>query len=93
MLEAILQLFPLDRFVDQPAAVMQRVDQPNQPAPIWTDFQRLLGRADGRPIEIERVERFAFYDRAQQAFGVVATGETALYANLIIKKGVIGSTD
>ncbi len=89
LLEAILQLFPLDSFVEQPAAVMRRVDQPDQPAPIWTEFQRLLDSAEGRHINIERVERFAFYDRARSAFGIVATGETALYGNLIIKKGVI----
>jgi L-fucose mutarotase len=89
ILEAILQLFPLDSFVEQPAAVMRRVDQPDQAAPIWTDFQRLLDGAEGRHISIERVERFAFYERAKKAFGIVATGETALYGNLIIKKGVI----
>jgi L-fucose mutarotase len=89
LLEAILQLYPLDSFVEQPAAVMRRVDQPDQPAPIWTEFQRLLDGAEGRHIGIERVERFAFYERARNAFGVVATGETALYGNLIIKKGVI----
>ena len=78
-----------DSFVEQPAAVMRRVDQPDQPAPIWTDFQRLLDSAEGRHINIERVERFAFYERARSAFGIVATGETALYGNLIIKKGII----
>jgi L-fucose mutarotase len=89
ILEAILKLFPLDSFVEQPAAVMRRVDQPDQPAPIWTEFQKLLDSAEGKHIAIERVERFAFYERAKEAFGVVATGETALYGNLIIKKGVI----
>jgi L-fucose mutarotase len=89
LLEAILQLFPLDSFVEQPAAVMRRVDQPDQPAPIWTEFQRLLDSAEGRHINIERVERFTFYERSQSAFAIVASGETALYGNLIIKKGVI----
>jgi L-fucose mutarotase len=89
LLEAILQLFPLDTFVEQPAAVMSRVDHPEQPAPIWTEFQRILDSAEGRHINIERVERFAFYERARSAFCIVATGETALYGNLIIKKGVI----
>ena len=87
--EAILQLLPLDSFVSQPAAVMRRVDQPDQPAPIWSEFQRVLDGAEARHIDVERVERFAFYERAKQAFGVVATGETALYGNLILKKGVI----
>lgn len=89
ILEAVLQLFPLDSFVEQPAAVMRRVDQPEEAAPIWHEFQKLLDRAGGKRVSIERMERFAFYERAKNAFGVVATGETALYGNLIIKKGVI----
>lgn len=89
ILKAALELFPLDTFVEAPAAVMRRVDEPDKPAPVWTEFQRLLDSAEGRHIAIERVERFAFYERAKQAFAVVATGETALYGNLIIKKGVI----
>ncbi|ODU01439.1 MAG: fucose isomerase [Planctomycetes bacterium SCN 63-9] len=89
ILEAILQLFPLDSFVEAPAAVMQRVDKPAEAAPVWNEFQRLLDSAEAKHITIERVERFAFYERAKMAFGVVATGETALYGNLILKKGVI----
>lgn len=89
VLKAVLQLFPLDTFVPQPAAVMRRVDKPDEAAPVWNEFQRLLDSAEGRHIMIERVERFAFYERARAAFAVVATSETALYGNLIIKKGVI----
>lgn len=89
LLEAILQLFPLDSFVEMPAAVMERVDKPSEPAPVWNDFQRLLDSAEAKHVKIERVERFAFYERARLAFCVVATGETALYGNLILKKGVI----
>ena len=89
ILEAVLQLFPLDLFVEQPAAVMRRVDKPDEAAPIWHEYQKLLEAAHGKRVSIERVERFAFYERAKVAFGVVATGETALYGNLIIKKGVI----
>jgi L-fucose mutarotase len=89
LLEAILRLLPLDRFVKEPAAVMRRVDRPDDMAPIWNDFQGILNHAEGRAIGIERVERFTFYERARASFGVVATGETALYGNLILKKGVI----
>lgn len=89
VLGAILKLFPLDSFVEAPAAVMRRVDKPDEAAPVWTDFQLLLDGAEGKHVTIERVERFAFYERARQAFAVVATGETALYGNIIIKKGVI----
>jgi len=89
ILEAILQLFPLDSFVEQPAAVMRRLDKPGEPAPIWAEYQRILDSAEGRHIAMEQVERFAFYDRAKTTFGVVATGEGALYGNIIIKKGII----
>jgi L-fucose mutarotase len=89
ILEAVLQLFPLDSFVEQPAAVMRRIDKPEEAVPIWHEFQGLLDRGAGRHVLIERVERFAFYERAKSAFGVVATSETAHYGNLIIKKGVI----
>ncbi len=89
ILEAILQLFPLDSYVDKPAAVMRRVDKPGEPVPIWNEYQRLHDSAEGRHIAIEQVERFAFYERAKQTFGVVATGEGALSGNIIIKKGVI----
>ena len=89
ILEAILQLYPLDSYVGKAAAVMRRVDKPGEPDPIWNEYQRLLDSAGVRYIAIEQVERFAFYDRAKQTFGVVATGETALYGNLIIKKGEI----
>jgi L-fucose mutarotase len=89
LLTAILKLFPLDSFVEKPALVMQRVDQPNDPAPIWADFQKILDQADGNHISIHRIERFAFYERAKQAFAIVATGERALYGNIILKKGVI----
>lgn len=89
VLRAVLELFPLDSFVESPAAVMRRVDEPDKPAPVWSEFQKLLDAAESRHIHVERVERFAFYERAQKAFAVVATGETALYGNLILKKGVI----
>lgn len=89
ILEAILQLFPLDQFVEHPAAVMRRLDKPGDPAPIWAEYQRLLDGAEGRHISMEQVERFAFYERAKATFGVVATGEGALYGNIIIKKGII----
>ncbi|HUG19155.1 MAG TPA: RbsD/FucU domain-containing protein [Planctomycetaceae bacterium] len=89
VLEAILKFLPLDTFVESPAFVMQPVeDQPVEP-PVWADFQSIIDAAEGRAVSIERIERFEFYDRARNAFAVVATGETALYGNLILKKGVV----
>lgn len=91
ILEPLLKLFPLDEFVPMPAAVMAIVNKPNDSAPVWDTYQRILDSAEGRHIKLERVERFAFYERAKTCFAVVATGETALYGNLILKKGVIKS--
>ncbi len=89
MLESILQLLPLDTFVTAPAAVMQPVDENADEPPIWSAFRAIMDRFEGRAVDIEEVERFAFYERARQAYAIVATSESALYANLILKKGVV----
>ena len=89
VLEAMLKFFPLDTFVESPAFVMQPVDDETLEPPVWADFQSIIDAAEGRPVPLERVERFAFYERARDAFAIVATGETALYGNLILKKGVV----
>lgn len=89
LLEAVLQFLPLDTFVETPAAVMQPVDDNTAAPPIWQDYRDLMLAAEGRDIPLEFVDRFAFYERAKHAFAIVATGETAIYANLILKKGVV----
>ncbi len=89
ILEAVLQFLPLDTFVEFPATVMQPVDENAAVPPIWSDFGKLIESAEGRVIELERIERFAFYERSRNAFAIVATGETAIYANIIVKKGVV----
>ncbi|SIQ21148.1 L-fucose mutarotase [Alkalispirochaeta americana] len=91
LLEAILQLFPLDTFVAQPAALMEVLPGSGDPPLIWETYEKILREAHPphAGAGFEMVERFAFYERASQAFAVVATGETALYANIILKKGVI----
>ncbi len=87
--EAILSLLPLDDFVDAPAAVMAVVGDPDAEPSIVADFRQIAQRAHGADVQFERVERFAFYERARQAFAVAATGERRLYGNLILKKGVL----
>ncbi|XP_063290012.1 fucose mutarotase [Pelobates fuscus] len=92
LLEAILQLFPLDTYVTSPAAVMDLVDSDKAKGletPVWEKYRALLANV-GCKTPLQLVERFQFYDRAKKAFAIVATGETALYGNLILKKGVIG---
>ncbi|GHU73505.1 fucose isomerase [Clostridia bacterium] len=89
LLDAILRLYPLDSYVKAPVALMQVTpgDKVGTPT-IWNEYRAIIERhAPG--IQIEEVERFAFYDRTKLAYAVVQTGEGALYANVILKKGVI----
>lgn len=86
LLDAILTLMPLDTYVDAPVALMETTQGDPRPV-IWEEYQRIL--ATHQKVKIETVERFAFYERAKQAYAIIATGETALYANLILKKGVV----
>ncbi|MGO4696696.1 L-fucose mutarotase [Paenibacillus sp. 2TAB26] len=89
LLDAILQLFPLDQYVEKPAALMQVVPGDTVETPIWEQYRSIIEQRTGLLEPFEQVERFAFYERAKQAYAVIATGESALYANLILKKGVI----
>jgi len=88
-LEAVLSVLPLDQYVEAPAAVMAVVGKPTEVPDTVRDFQALLDRAGGSAVRIERVERFAFYERARSAFAVLATGERRLYGNIILSKGVL----
>jgi L-fucose mutarotase len=60
--------------------------------PIWDEYKTIIIAANGA-TEFEEVERFAFYERSKKAFAIISTGETALYGNLIIKKGIIGTSE
>ena len=92
LLTAILKLFPLDTFVESPAAVMEPVDEVASEPAVWSDYRDIMNAAEGRELLLSRVERYQFYDRAKTAYAIVATGETAIYGNLILKKGVIQSS-
>jgi L-fucose mutarotase len=89
VLEAVLSLMPLDDFVDMPVAVMEVVGAPGEVPIAVQEFQAVAGAASGGPVKMDRVERFAFYDRSRKAFAVVATGETRLYGCVLVKKGVV----
>lgn len=90
-LDAILNLFPLDEYVEKSVALMAVVPgDPYQPV-IWDDYRKII---QGHKIvftDFDYVERFAFYERARKAYAVLATSEMALYANIILKKGVVKS--
>jgi L-fucose mutarotase len=89
VLDAVLKFLPIDTYVDDPVQVMQPVDDNIPEPPIWADFRKSLKAAEERDIELTLVERFEFYERAKNAYGIVATSETALYANVILSKGVV----
>jgi len=89
VLEAILKLLPLDIYVDKPVALMQVVTGDNVDTPIWDEYRKII-KASGEKFEdFDMIERFAFYERAKKAYVVIATSEAALYANIILKKGII----
>jgi len=85
LLEAILKLFPLDTYVNENVILMS--PEKGKP-PIWERYEEVL-KASGEDVRIVTLSRFDFYDRARKAYAIVATGERALYANIILKKGVI----
>ncbi|MEK0312661.1 L-fucose mutarotase [Cohnella sp. 56] len=89
LLEAVLSLLPLDQYTARPAALMQVVPGDTVETPIWDRYDRIVRERAGLTDAFEQVERFAFYERAKQAYAIVATGESALYANIILKKGVV----
>jgi L-fucose mutarotase len=86
---AILSVLPLDTFVDTAALRMQVVGDPDQVLPVHQEVQAELDRAEGRSTPLGGIERMAFYERAKQAYCVVATGETRFYGCFVLKKGVI----
>lgn len=90
-LDAILTLFPLDTFVDQPALTMEVVGDPDAvPEPV-RDFAEVFTRHGLADAEMGHLDREAFYARARSAFAIVRTGELRPYGNILLVKGVITS--
>lgn len=90
LLRAILELFPLDTYVEKPVSLMALVPGDKVETPIWDEYKECIRAVDTRgDAVIENVERFAFYEKAKKAYLVIATGESALYANIILQKGVV----
>lgn len=87
LLKAILELLPLDRYSDWQIGLMETVEGDPTP-PIWATYDEIVTAAEGEYVT-KRFERFEFYEQAKKAFAVLLTGETALYGNVIVKKGVV----
>lgn len=89
VLEAILEFFPLDTYSVAPVSLMEVVPGDKVETPIWEVYKDIVKKHEPVANKIQNIERFAFYERAKSAYAVVATGEKALYANIILKKGVV----
>lgn len=88
LLTAISPLFEFDVYVDAPLIMMQAVEGDSLDPNVEARYLQAIKSAVGSVPNLTRIDRFAFYDRAKQAYAVVVTGETAKYGNIIIKKGV-----
>ncbi|MDR5882889.1 RbsD/FucU family protein [Caballeronia sp. LZ032] len=85
---AVLSVLPLDTFVDHPAERMEVVGDASALPAVQREVQKEIDAAEGRPVPLAPVERFAFYERARKAYCVIATGEARGYGCFIFKKGV-----
>lgn len=94
ILRAIMSLLPLDTTCS-PVGLMQLMPEHKAAGwktPIWETYASIINAAEGRAVPIHEIERQAFYEAAKKAYAVVSTGEGALYANIIITKGIIGDS-
>ncbi len=89
ILESLLLLFPLDTYVEKPVGLMAVTPGDKVQPVIWEEYRRIVLASKEPSKDFDYVERFAFYERARKAYAVIATGESALYANIILKKGVV----
>ena len=88
-LQAVLSVMPLDDFVDEPCLRIEVVGDPDAVPEVCTEFQHIIDAAENGGFRLGKIDRFAFYERARQAYAVVQTGELRLYGCILLKMGVI----
>lgn len=88
ILKAVMELFPLDAYSEQQVYLMEVVPGDDYQPEIWNEYEAIL-LSSGESFTVGYIERFAFYERAKKSYAVIASGEEALYANIILKKGVV----
>ncbi|MEF9945068.1 MAG: RbsD/FucU domain-containing protein [Lachnospiraceae bacterium] len=90
ILDAILQVFPLDTYVEHPVNLMEVMQGDTVETPIWEVYKEIVEKHDQRGAKaVGNIERFAFYDESKTAYAIIATSEKALYANIMLQKGVV----
>ncbi|UCI17750.1 RbsD/FucU family protein [Mesorhizobium sp. B2-1-8] len=89
VVKAVLSLYPLDTFVDDSAARMEIVGKPDEIPTVQKEVQKEIDAAEGKSWPMVPVERYAFYERAKQAYCVIQTGELRFYGCFAFRKGVV----
>lgn len=91
ILEAILEVFPLDTYVEKPVTLMEVVKGDTAKTPIWDTYKEIIAKFDDRGADcVQAIDKWEFYDQTKEKSSVVImTGESAIYANIILKKGVV----
>ena len=90
ILDAILKVFPLDTYVKNPVNLMEVMPGDDVETPIWQEYEKIINKYDDREKNcIGNIERFAFYEEAKKGYAIIATSEKALYANIMLQKGVV----
>lgn len=90
ILDAILKVFPLDTYVEHPVNLMEVMPGDPVETPIWDEYKKIVAKYDERGAKaISNIERFQFYEEAKQVYCIIATSEKALYANIMLQKGVV----
>ena len=90
LLDAILQVMPLDTYVEKPMNLMEVMPGDPVKTPIWDTYKEIVAKHDERGAAcVGNIERFQFYEEAKKAYAIIATGESAVYANVMLQKGVV----
>lgn len=93
ILDAILQVFPLDPYVEHPVNLMELMDRDKGKieTPIWDEYAKIVAKYDKRGKDaIGHIDRFGFYDETKaKAYCLIATSESAVYANVMLQKGIV----
>ncbi len=87
--DAVLSVFPLDTFVDDFAARMEIVGEPDTVPPVQKEVQEVIDAAEGSHRQLVSIERFKFYDVAKDSYAVIQTGERRFYGCFMLRKGVL----
>ena len=90
LLDAILQVMPLDTYVEKPMNLMEVMPGDPVETPIWDTYKEIVAKHDKRGAAcVGNIERFQFYEEAKKAYAIIATGESAVFANVMLQKGVV----